>query len=116
MPLTPTERSQIATTEAARLSYLSLHTGDPGTTGASEATGGSPAYARLALTWGSASSGVISATQVSFNAPAGTYSYVGYWSAATSGTFFGGAALATAQTLSSQGVVQITPTLTITAS
>lgn len=109
MPLIVAERNQMLTTETARLVYLSLHTADPSTTGAAEATGGAPAYARKLLAWGAASAGSITATQVPFDAPAGSYSYVGYWSAVTGGTFLGGAALATAQTLSSQGVIQVTP-------
>ncbi|KAK1548450.1 hypothetical protein Q3G72_022771 [Acer saccharum] len=107
MPLIVDERNYMLTQEATRLSFMSLHTADPGTSGASEATGGSPAYARKGLTWGTAASGSISATQVAFDAAAGSYSYVGFWSAATSGTFRGGSALATAQTLSSQGVIQV---------
>jgi hypothetical protein len=35
--------------------YLSLHTADPGTTGANEVSGGS--YARQAITWNAASGG-----------------------------------------------------------
>ena len=113
MPLIVAERNQMLSSEVARLLFMSLHTADPGTSGASEATGGSPAYARKPLTWGSPASG-----QVAFDAPAGSYSYVGFWNqAATSGaTFYGGAALATAQTLSSQGVIQVTPTFNQTAS
>jgi hypothetical protein len=116
MPLIVAERNQMLTSETSRLAYISLHTADPSTTGTAEATGGSPAYARKALAWGAASAGSISATQVAFDAPAGSYSYVGFWSAATGGTFYGGAALATAQTLSSQGVIQVTPTFTQTSS
>ena len=41
---------------------ISVHTGSPGTTGASEATGGAPAYARKATTWGAASGGTITVT------------------------------------------------------
>lgn len=116
MPLILAERNQMLTTEVTRLPYLSLHTADPGTSGASEATGGSPAYARKSLSWGAASAGSISATQVAFDAPAGSYSYVGFWDAATAGNFRGGAALATAQTLSSQGVIQVTPSFSQSSS
>lgn len=116
MPLIVAERNQMLTTETARLVYMSLHTADPTTTGGSEATGGSPAYARKLLVWGTAAAGSISATQVSFDAVGGSYSYVGFWDAATSGTFRGGAALATAQTLSSQGVIQVTPSFTQSSS
>lgn len=116
MPLTP-DLNAIATAEVANLVYLSIHTADPGTTGVNEATGGSPAYARVGpLSWGTASGGVSTATQVSVNVPAGTYPYFGYWSAATGGTFHGGNPLGTSQTLSGQGVIQVVPKVTATVS
>lgn len=72
--------------DALAIDYVSLHTDDPGTDGSNEVSGGSPAYAREAISFGSASGG--SATQsasVEFDVPAGTtVHYVGYWS---SGTF-----------------------------
>lgn len=74
--------------------YASLHTADPGGTGASEVTGGSPAYARIAVTWDPASGGVVDAdtsTPVVFDVPAGvTVTHGGLWSAATGGTWYGG--------------------------
>lgn len=72
-------------------SHLSLHSGDPGTTGANELTGGSPAYARKAVSWDAAAGGsrAISAG-VQFDVPASTtVRYIGMWSASTAGTFFG---------------------------
>jgi len=81
--------------------YASLHgvltsSGGSGysATGANELTGGSPAYARVALTWasGGASGGSLSlqSTPSAFNVPAGyTVQFVGLWSASTSGTFGG---------------------------
>ena len=36
---------------SATNAWISLHTLDPGTTGTSEATGGSPAYARKQTSW-----------------------------------------------------------------
>lgn len=71
--------------------FASLHTADPGTTGTSEVTGGSPAYARKAITWNAAASGALdnNANPV-FDVPAGTtVSFAGFWSAATNGTFYG---------------------------
>lgn len=120
MALTPTEVQAIATAEAAKFQYVSLHTADPGTTGASEATGGSPAYARKLSTW-TASAGVVSGTQVTVDVPAGTYTHFGIWSALTGGTFYGGNPLLvggtpTPQVVSSQGQIKNTPTLTVTAS
>lgn len=71
--------------------WASLHTGDPGTTGVNEATGGSPAYARKAITWAAVSGGTIASgtTAQTFDVPAGTYYHVGLWSANSSGTFYG---------------------------
>src|SRR4051812_24596405 len=86
--------------------YVSLHTGDPGTTGASEVSGGTPAYARKAVTWNAASGGSIddSNTQV-FDVPGSTtVSHFGLWSAASAGTFYGGGALSSGETYVSQGV------------
>jgi hypothetical protein len=71
--------------------YASLHSDDPSTTGANEISGGSPAYARKAITWNTASAGNLdnNANPV-FDVPAGTtIKYVGLWSAVTSGTFYG---------------------------
>lgn len=116
MPITSTEVNAIATAEAAKYLYLSLHTGDPGSTGATEATGGSPAYARQSAGF-TASAGTATSTQVTFNVPAGTYGYFGIWSASTSGTFYGGGALSpSSQTLSSQGQIKLTVTVPVTAS
>lgn len=70
--------------------FASLHTADPGTNGANEVTGGSPAYARKAITWNAASGGALdnNANPV-FDVPATTVAYVGLWSAVTAGTFYG---------------------------
>lgn len=68
----------------------------PGTTAtaaATEATGGSPAYARLAVTWGTPSTGTVSNTgALAFDVPAGTYGFFTLWSASSgnSGTQFQG--------------------------
>lgn len=95
-------------------SWISLHDGDPSTTGANEATGGSPAYARKQTTWSAgASDGSIAGSQVTFDVPAGTYTHIGVWTAATSGTFIGGFALSSSATLSGQGQVLVTPTITV---
>lgn len=90
--------------------YISLHSGDPSTTGANEISGGSPAYARLAPTWGSASSGSKAMTAtLSFDIPASTtVSYFGFWTAATSGTFLGGAALSNSESFTGQGTYSLT--------
>jgi hypothetical protein len=108
-----------ASKEAAALAvtglgaYISLHTADPGTTGTSEATGGSPPYARKLTTWtGGASDGSVPGSQVTFDAPAGTYTHIGVWSAVTAGTFVTGFALSASVVLGAQGQVLVTPTVT----
>lgn len=89
---------------------ISLHTGDPGTTGANEVTGGSPAYARKTTTWaGGAVDGVVSGSAVTFDVPAGTYTWTGQWNGST---FIGGQKLATSTgALPGQQTVTVTPTI-----
>jgi hypothetical protein len=63
---------------------------DPGTgtnaTG-TEATGGSPAYARQAVVWGAASAGQKANTgALTFDVPAGTYGFFGLFNASTGNT------------------------------
>lgn len=75
------------------IAYASLHS-SYSATGGNEITGGSPAYARVALTWAAANTGTgqksLSATPGAFNVPASsTIAYVGLWSALTAGTFSG---------------------------
>lgn len=78
--------------------HISLHTGDPGTTGANEAAGGN--YARANTTpdtdWGAAADGVIAnANDIDF--PEGgdgdTITHFGIWTAASGGSFIRGGAL-----------------------
>lgn len=105
---------RISTTEANQAlsttgwSYVSLHTGDPSTTGANEVTGGS--YARVSATWNSPSGGsVTNSNSLSINLPASTTaSYFGIWSASSSGTYYVGGALSPSVTTgTSAGVVTI---------
>ena len=93
---------------AAAAVFVSLHTADPGTTGTSELTGGTPAYARKGLTWG-ASSGGVKANSVAmvFDVPAATIGWMSYWSAVTAGTCYGGHPLDLSQTFASQGTYTI---------
>lgn len=116
--------ARISTTEANQAlsttgwGYVSLHTADPGTTGASEVTGGT--YARVAVTWNAASGGsVTNSGSLSINLPASTTAaYFGVWSASTSGTYYIGGALSPSVTTGgSAGVVTIAASaLTVTAS
>lgn len=105
-------KEALATAYTGLGTWISLHTADPGTTGANEASGGSPAYARKQTTWtGGASDGIATGSQVTFDVPAGTYTHVGIWSTETGGTFRDKCAISST-TLSGQGQVLVTPTYT----
>lgn len=97
-------KNSLATAYAALGDRVSLHTASPGATGANEATGGSPAYARKQTTWGAASGSTVAGSEVTFDVPAGTYTHWGLWS--SGGTFIDGGALSASVTLSAQGQVK----------
>ena len=107
-----------ATKEAAALAVtalgntVSLHTADPGITGANEAAGGAPAYSRKTTTWsGGGADGSVAGTPVAFDVPAGTYTHIGVWDGAT---FIGGFPLSSSTgALPGQTVVNVTPTITV---
>ncbi len=92
MALSDNGRNAAVNGLASSATYISMHTADPGTTGASEVTGGSPAYARKPASWGTAASGTRSlSSAVVFDIPSGvTVSHFGLWSAASGGIFLGG--------------------------
>lgn len=85
--------------------YLSAHTATPGTTGASEVSYQSGA--RAAITWASASAGTVatSNTQALAIPASTTITYVGTWTASSSGTYYIGAALTSSQTFSTTGTL-----------
>lgn len=93
----------------AAATFASLHTADPGTTGTNEVSGGSPAYARKSISWGTPSNGAMSTNaNIVFDVPASTtIQFLGYWSASTGGTFYGSRALDTNQTFATQGTYTI---------
>lgn len=100
------------TNPTVAIAYASLHTASPGDTGANEVTGGSPAYARKAITMAAASAGVIAASsQPVFDVPGSTtITHVGFWSAVSGGTFLGYADV-TDETFASQGTYTLTSTV-----
>jgi len=101
------EKNSLATKYGTDAPYAALYTTAPGATAGTEVTGGSPAYARKAITWGSPSGGVITGT-VTFDVPAGTTVVgAGLHSAVTAGTYLDGAAV-TSQAFASQGTYTIT--------
>lgn len=76
--------------DANGTTHLSAHSAYS-STGANELTGGTPAYARKAVTYGAAAAEAKSAsTQPVFDVPAGsTVRFIGRWTAITGGTFLG---------------------------
>lgn len=73
---------------ATEILYMSLHSAYPATSG-NEIIGGTPAYARKAITWGAATNGSIPITnQPVFDVPACTVVAIGLCSAVTAGTIY----------------------------
>jgi len=87
MPYTVVGKNTMLT--ALGVTHVSAHTGDPGETGINEVTGGS--YGRQSVTFTTASAGNLDSSNVpTIPIPeATTVSFLGYWSAATAGTFLG---------------------------
>jgi hypothetical protein len=91
--------------------FISLHSGDPGNTGASELSGGG--YARVAggdftVTGGNPSTAANDGV-VEFPTATGDWleaTHFGIWSASTGGTFIGGDALTTAKTITTDDVAR----------
>ena len=93
--------------------YISLHTGDPGTTGASEVAGGN--YARVETDgsdWAAAASGAV-ATSAAVAFPLGgdddVVTHFGVWTASTSGTFLRGGALDDSFTYTAATIPEFAP-------
>ena len=107
---TSTQKNSLASAYGTAAAYGALFTTAPGGSAGTEVTGGSPAYARKALTWGAPSGGVITAT-ATFDVPACTVVGTGVYSAATGGTYLDGNTV-TSQTFSSQDTVTVTFTFT----
>lgn len=90
--------------------YISLHTADPGTTGAAEVVGGT--YARKPTNWAAPANSSVAGSSVTLDVPSGTtIGYWGVWDALTGGNFVYGGALPAAETFGSNGTYSLTPTL-----
>ena len=87
--------------------HVSLHTADPGNTGASECTGGS--YARQSATFGTISGKAVSNSgALEFTGmPACTVTHVGIWSLASGGAFWWGGAATASKTLTAGDTYRI---------
>ena len=90
---------------AGYITHFSLHTADPGATGANESTA-----ARVAATWSVDADGDLTDTAIAFTggAPSGPVTHVGYWSAATGGTFRGSRAVTGDATFNASGEYTVT--------
>lgn len=103
---TTTLRNTLASAYAAAATHAALYTTAPSTTAGTEVSGGSPAYARKAITWSAASNGVVTASVV-FDVPTGTtVRGIGVHSASTGGTFLDGVTVSD-QAFTSQGTYTV---------
>jgi hypothetical protein len=95
MPFNPAAKNSMldaldesGVTSTIFVTHIGIHTlTDPGlgtNANAGEATGGSPAYARQAVTWGAAaSSAKANSAALTFDVPAGTYGFFTMWNVGT---------------------------------
>lgn len=111
---TAQQKNTLATSYGAAATHAALYSTVPGASQGTELTGGAPAYARRALTWGAASNGVITVTPTAFDVASGsTVAGAGVHTALTAGTYLDGASL-TSQSFASQGTYTLTLTYTQT--
>jgi hypothetical protein len=110
-------QNTLAADYAALGSWIGLATGNPGTgtTPSNEATGGSPAYARVQTSWTAGTTGVQNGSAVTINVAAATYTYMILASAATVATtnMVDNVAI-TSVVMGAQGQIVVTPTFTQT--
>lgn len=106
-------RQHVTNAYTAQAVSGSLHTAAPGTTGASEVTGGSPAYARKTLTWTAGTTGSATAT-ATYDVPASTtVTHGGIWNGDATPVFRDSVDI-TDQTFASQGTLKLDYTVTFT--
>jgi hypothetical protein len=112
MPIqTTTEKNNLATKYGTDAAFGSVYTTAPGASQGTEPSGGSPAFARKALSWGAASGGVVTVT-VTFDIPSGTTIVgAGVHTLITAGTYLDGTSV-TSQNFASQGTYTVTFTYT----
>lgn len=112
---TTAEKNSLATKYGTDAGFGTLFTADPGTSGSvtGEVTGGSPAFARKALSWGAPANGVITAS-ATFDVPAGTtVTFAGVCSASSGANLLDRVAV-TSQAFGTQGTYTVTFTFTET--
>ncbi|WP_253805078.1 hypothetical protein [Nocardia sp. FDAARGOS_372] len=109
MSSTTAVKNSMANAWAAQGNTYSLHTGDPGAAGtANEATGGG--YSRQNTTWGSASAGTVTGSQITFTVVAGSYTHMCRWNGSTLLNVFD----TTDAIVNPAGEVKVTPSYTYT--
>lgn len=110
---TNTQKNTLASAYGTAAAFGAVYTTTPGGSQGTEPSGGSPAYARKALTWGAPSAGVITAT-ATFDIPSGTTIVgTGVHTLITAGTYLDGDTV-TSQAFASQGQYIVTFTYTQT--
>lgn len=111
-----TMRTGLATQYKTLAPFGALFTADPGTSGTvtGEVSGGAPAYARVNMTWGTASASAVTSAATAFNVPTGTtITYFGVCTAGTAGTAdLQDSVAVTSQAFASQGTYTVTATYT----
>lgn len=108
------ERQRLLDAFGTQYGFAAAYSGDPGATGtANEIAGGTPAYARKAITWGTASGAtpsikaLVAAFPV-FDIPLNTtVSFIGFWTLAVGGTY-GGCFDVTDEEFAGQGTYTLT--------
>lgn len=103
----------LASTYAGLGSFIGVCTASPGTssTPTGEASGGSPAYARLGTTWSAGTTGVQNGSAVTLNVSAATYTYC-LIASASSGNNMQDNASITSVVMGAQGQIVLTPSYT----
>lgn len=106
-------RSALANAYGTNAPFAALYTTVPAASAGTEVTGGSPAYARKAATWGGAgATNTNSATIPAFDVPSGTtVAGAGFHSLVTAGNYMDGGSVPS-QAFSSQGTYTLTATYT----
>lgn len=105
--------NQLRNTTATAIAavYVKLHTGDPGSAGASNA---GAVTTRNQVTWNAASAGSMTLNTLSAYSmtTSETISHISFWDASTAGNFLGSAALSASKTVANGDTLTFT-TLTV---
>jgi hypothetical protein len=113
MPIqTNAQRETLAIAYGNAATHGAIYTTAPGASQGTEPTGGSPAYARKALTWVPGGSDGVNTATATFDVPAGTTVVgAGLHTALTAGTYLDGNSV-TSQAFATQGTYTLTFTYT----